>query len=112
MKVEDALYLLGVSEKKILSMKEAVEIIELITRNPETIKDVLITAEERGIIKKEGKTVYISTESSNFPKPRIKRVDCESACRRCNVKIKNCYYVVTDDKELGPYGSECINRIL
>jgi hypothetical protein len=112
MKSDDALLLLAASARRSISVRDAVAIIELVTKNPETIKEVLKTAEERGIISRDGKKITISEGSASFPKPRITRVDCESACRRCGVKIKNCHYIEFEDHRLGPYGSECVNKIL
>jgi hypothetical protein len=112
MKSEEALLLLATSARKTISVRDAVAIIELVTKNPGTIKEVLKTAEEIGIITREEKVITISEGAAGFPKPKITRVDCESACRRCGVKIKNCYYIEFDDHKIGPYGSECVNRIL
>ncbi len=112
MKIEDALLLLAASTRKTVSVRHAVEIIELVTKNPEKIKEILKTAEEMEIIKREEKTIIIAEGAAAFPKPKITRVDCESACRRCGVKIKNCHYIEFEDHRLGPYGSECVNRIL
>ncbi len=103
--------LLGIKKKE-LTVKEAVEIIELVSRDPEAAKEVLKAAEEDGLLRRDGKKIYISTASSNFSRPRIKRLDCESSCRRCGTSIKNCFYIVLEDRELGPFGSECVNKIL
>jgi hypothetical protein len=112
MNVEGALLLLSAAKKREMTVKEAVEIIELVTRNPEFIKTVLETAEERGLIKREGKKVYIAEEGASSFKPRIRRVDCDSSCRRCGIRIKNCFYILIDDYQFGPYGSECVNKVL
>jgi len=111
MKIEDALLLLTAVSEKELSVKEAIEVIELVTKNPEMIKKVLLTAEERGLIQRDGKRLFLMEGSTGFPAPRVRRVDCESSCRRCNIRIKNCYYIMIEDRELGPYGSECVQKI-
>jgi hypothetical protein len=112
MKTLDALLLLAASSRRTMSVRDAVEIIELVTKNPETVKAILETAEEQGIIRRVETTVTILDGSAAFPKPKITRVDCESACRRCGAKIKNCHYIEFEDHRLGPYGSECVNKIL
>jgi predicted methyltransferase len=112
MKIEDALLLLAASACRTMSVREAVEIIELVTRNPAAIKEILKTAEEQGIIERDDKTITISEGAAAFPKPKITRADCDSSCRRCGVRIKNCHYIEFDDHRLGPYGSECVNKIL
>jgi len=111
-KTEDALHLLAASARRTMSVREAVEIIELVTRNPASMKEILKAAEEQGIIERDDKTITISEGAAAFPKPKITRADCESSCRRCGVRIKNCYYIEFDDHRLGPYGSECVNKIL
>jgi hypothetical protein len=112
MEIEDGMLFLLSSKKKVITVREAVEIIEMVTKNPKMIKNVLKTAEERGLLTRNGVNLIISEGASRFPNPWIKRVDCESACKRCGVRIKNCFYVQIDDREFGPYGSECVNRIL
>lgn len=111
MKKEDALLLLLSTGKKEMSIRDAVSIIEMVTKDPLVIREVLESAEEEGLIKRHEKTVYISS-SAPQKKLSIRRVDCDSACKRCGVKIKNCYYIDAGSRELGPYGSECVNRIL
>ncbi|MFQ5800198.1 MAG: DUF5830 family protein [Candidatus Hydrothermarchaeales archaeon] len=112
MKVEEALLLLSSSKRKEMTLKEAVEIIEMVTRDPEVIKHILSEAEERGLIRREGKMVYIAEGVSSLHKPRVKRFDCDSSCRRCGIRIKNCFYILIDDRKLGPYGSVCVNKVL
>ena len=112
MTTNDALQLLAASARMTISVRDAVEIIELVTRNPQTIKEVLKTAEERGIIRRTEKTITILDGAAGFEKPRKIRSDCESSCRRCGVHIKNCYFLVFEDHKLGPYGSECVSKIL
>ncbi|RMF91488.1 MAG: hypothetical protein D6733_01050, partial [Methanobacteriota archaeon] len=110
--IEEGVLLLTGAKKREMTVREAVEIIELVSRNPETIKGVLAAAEERGLIKREGKKVYISEGAGERSRPKIRRVDCDSTCRRCGVRIKNCFYIQIEDYQLGPYGSECVQKML
>ncbi len=111
MKKEDALLLLLNNGRKEMSISEAVSIIEMVTKDPLIIREVLESAEADGLIKRHDKIIYIS---SSGPKKKlsVRRVDCDSACKRCGIRIKNCYYVDAGSKELGPYGSECVSHIL
>ena len=111
-KTEDALHLLAASARRTMSVRDAVEIIELVTKNPQTIKAILEAATKQRIIKRVETTVTILDGAAAFPKPKITRVDCDSSCRRCGVRIKHCHYIEFDDHRLGPYGSECVNKIL
>ena len=111
MKVEDAIHLLAASGNRVMKVKDAVEIIEMVTKHPDAIKEVLKTAEVMGLIKRDEMRIFISGDVEDFPKPKIKKVDCESSCRRCGIKLKNCFYIELDDRRLGPYGSECVSKI-
>jgi hypothetical protein len=111
MKIEEGILLLASSKKKSLTVKEAVEIIELVSRDPRVIKEVLNIAENRGILKRRGTSIEISKGVSGFSKPKVKRLECESSCRRCGLKIKNCFYIEIDDQIFGPFGSECVQKI-
>jgi hypothetical protein len=112
MKVDTALHLLLSSGKKSLTIKEAVELIELVTKDPELIREVLKKGVEQGSLERKETNVAISTGDTVFTKPRIRRFDCDSSCRRCGVKIKNCHYIIIEDEELGPFGSECVRKVL
>jgi hypothetical protein len=109
MKVEDAILLLASAGNREMKVKDAVEIIEMVTS---TIKEVLKNAESMGLIKRNEMSIVISEDFADFPKPKIKKLDCDSACKRCGIKIKNCFYIDLDDRRLGPFGSECVNKIL
>jgi murein endopeptidase len=112
MELEDGILLLLNSKKQVMTVREAVEIIEMVSKDSKYIKNVLKTAEERGLLTRSGVNLTISEGVSRFPNPRIKRFDCDSSCKRCGLRIKNCFYVQIDDREFGPYGSGCVNRIL
>lgn len=108
-KVEQALQLLGMLRGKEITVKEAIEVIELVTSVPELVKETLRRAEERGLIKREKNRIIIS-DAIEF-NAKIRKVKCESNCRRCGRKITNCYFIVLDS-ELGPFGSECIKKLI
>ncbi len=107
-KVEVALKLLTLAEGE-LSLREAMEIIKSVSRLNEVAKLVLELGESRGLIKKEvGRIKIIAPAEKSW---RVERRSCESNCSRCGRRIKNCYYVVFPEGEVGPFGSECINFI-
>ena len=107
-KVELALRLLTLAGRE-LSLKEAMEIIRSVSRLNEVAKLVLELGKSRGLIKREGSRITIITPAEkNW---RIEKRSCESTCSRCGRRIKNCYYVVFPEGEVGPFGSECINFI-
>jgi hypothetical protein len=108
MNIERALGLLGAVKEKELTVKEAVELIELVTKAH--VKDVLKEAEERGLITREGKYVTLS-DDIEIDVPKIKKASCESACTRCGKAITSCYYISFMDDEIGPFGSGCIRKL-
>ncbi len=108
MRVERALGLLAAVTEKEISMKEAVELIELITRT--RVKEVLKAAEERGVITRDKKRVFIS-DGLDFEVPKIKKAECDAACTRCGRAITSCYFVSFFDEDIGPFGGGCIRKL-
>jgi len=110
LKVQQALQLLSMLKGKEITVKEAVALIELVTSVPKLVKEILRTAEESGLIKREKYRMIISDAGIEF-ESKIKKTKCESTCRRCGRKITNCYFIVLQDSELGPFGSECVKKL-
>ena len=108
MKIERALGLLGAVKKKEISVKEAVELIELVTKVH--VKDLLKEAEERGVITRDKKRIIIS-DDIDFEVPKIKKAECEASCMRCGKAITSCYFISFMDDEIGPFGSACIRKL-
>ena len=111
-KVEQALQLLSMLRDKEITIKEAVAIIELVTSVPGLIKETLRRAEERGLIKREKSRLILNFSAANFEfDSKIKRVKCDSACKRCGRKITCCYFILLQDSEIGPFGSGCVRKL-
>ncbi len=109
-KVEQALQLLGMLRGKEITVKEAVAVIELVTNVPELVKETLRRAEEKGLIKREKHRIVVS-DAGFESSAKIKKVKCENNCKRCGRKITNCYFVLLQDSEIGPFGSECVRKL-
>jgi len=110
--VKLAFALLKNTKRKDLSVKEAVEIIELVSKKPEFVKSVLKKAEEEGLIKREKFTVYVTSRASSEERLKVKKAMCIANCRKCGKSITSCYYLVILGKELGPYGSTCVKMLI
>jgi len=108
MKIEHALGLLGAAKGRELSVKEAVELIELVTMT--RVKEVLEEAEERGVIKRKGKRIIVS-DDIEFEVPKIKKAQCDANCTRCGKAITSCYFITFMDDEIGPFGGGCIKKL-
>lgn len=103
--------LLDALEHEELSLAEAVDRIETVTSDPAVTREILETAERRGVIDREGDTVvptthnYLSFESDVISK------EGEFTCRRCGACISTGYFMRFDDAEHGPFGSSCIRKV-
>lgn len=109
--VELGVELLSVLEHGELSLAEAIDRIETVTTNPSLTREILETAEVRGVIEREGDTVvptsgnYVSFESDVIIR------EGEFSCRRCGAGLSTGYFVQFESAEHGPFGSSCIRKV-
>jgi hypothetical protein len=108
-----ALSLLAHLEHGELSVKEAMDRIELVTTVPDKQRAILDLAVERGIVEREGGTIvpvatgtYVSFQRDVVVK------EGDFACRRCGTALSSGHFVRLEDGELGPFGSTCIRTVL
>jgi hypothetical protein len=110
-RVELGVELLAHLEHEELSLAEAVDRIETVSTNPAVTREILETAERRGIIDREGDTVvpttgdYVSFEADVISK------EGEFTCERCGAGLSTGYFVNFDAGEHGPFGSSCIRKV-
>lgn len=111
--IELGLELLAHLEHTELSVKEAMDRIEIVTTSPQRQRDILEEADRRGIVERDGGTVrpvasgtYVSFESDVVVK------DGEFSCERCGAGISEGHFVNFDAEEMGPFGSTCIRKVL
>lgn len=109
--VELGVELLAHLEHDELSVKEAIDRIETITTDPYLTREILDTAEMRGLIDREAGIVrptsgsYVSLESDVVTR------EGEFTCKRCGADITTGYFVQFDAGEHGPFGSSCIRKV-
>ena len=109
--VELGVALLAKFEDHDLSVAEALDRLEAVTTHPRTTRRILDTAEERGLIERDGSTIrprggdYVHFESEVVQK------EGEFTCRRCGTGLTTGYFIDLDAGELGPYGSSCIRKV-
>ncbi len=108
-KIKAGVELLSMLKQKEYSISEILDIIELVTKVPEIKKEILREAEKKGVIKRIEKYITIVYDENKHLK--IKRKRCSANCIRCGREIKNCYFVLLESLELGPFGSECIKKV-
>jgi hypothetical protein len=111
-RIELGVELLAHLEDGELDLTEAVSRIETITTDPAITREILDTAEMRGIIEREDGLVrpqghaYVSFESD------VVRREGEFTCRRCNASLSTGHFVKFDETEHGPFGSSCIRKVM
>lgn len=109
--VELGVALLERLEHDELSLAETVDRIETISTDPRITRQILETAEKRGIIENDGAVVrprsgrYVHFESEVISK------EGEFACRRCGTDLSTGYFITLEAGEIGPFGSTCIRKV-
>jgi len=109
--VELGLELLANLEHEELSVAAAMDRIETITTDPAVQREILDTAEARGIIDRSDGVVapktrdYVSFEADVITK------EGEFTCQRCGTGISTGYFIRFDAGEHGPFGSSCIRKV-
>ncbi|MFQ6050511.1 MAG: DUF5830 family protein [Candidatus Hydrothermarchaeota archaeon] len=107
---ERCMKLLSIIDQNTIPYSEFVNLLELVTFDLEVKKEVIREAQEKGIIKKEGKHIIFCVSEKREFEPKIIKRELENKCRRCGRRIKNCYYIEFSDGRLGPFGSSCIKK--
>ena len=109
--VELGVALLAHLEDGELSLAEAVDRIETVTTDPALTREILDTAELRGVIaREEGVVRSRSGAFVRFERDVIRR-EGEFTCRRCGASLSTGYFIRFDAGEHGPFGSSCIRKV-
>jgi hypothetical protein len=109
--VEVGVALLDALEHEQLSLAEAMDRIESVTTNPACQREILATAERRGIIERDGATVVPATRSYVSFESDVVTKEGEFTCRRCGAGLSTGYFIRFDAGEHGPFGSSCIRKV-
>jgi hypothetical protein len=103
--------LLAHLEYKELPLSEAMDRLETITTDPHLTREILDTAEMRGLLDREDGLVrpsggvYVSFESEVIQR------EGEFTCQRCGADISTGHFIQFDADEHGPFGSSCIRKV-
>lgn len=111
--VELGVELLAHLEHTELSVADAIDRIETVTTNPALQREILDTADMRGIIDREDGLVRPRSRGQyvSFDADVVAR-EGEFTCQRCGATISTGHFVQFDGGELGPFGSTCIRKVL
>jgi len=110
--VELALDLVRHLEAEELRLAELVDRVETVTTNPATTREVLDTAERRGLIERDGARIRTRTGGTflRFDSQVVAR-EGEFECRRCGAGLSTGHFLRFDAGELGPFGSSCVRKV-
>lgn len=104
--------LLAHLEVEELALPEAMDRIETITTDPTVSRDILDTAETRGIIERDGATIRTRTKGVEieFERQVVRRTG-DYDCKRCGKGLSTGHFVQFETGEVGPFGSSCIRKV-
>lgn len=109
--VELGVDLLDAFEDAELSLAEAMDRIESVTADPAVQREILETAELRGVIERQGDTVVPTTGTYVSFEADVVSKEGEFSCRRCGAGLSTGYFIQFDSAEHGPFGSSCIRKV-
>lgn len=99
-------------ERDSLPLSDVVDRIETITTNPALTREILDTAELRGVIDRDGGRIRTRRGSFvRFDRQVVRRAG-DYECRRCGANLDVGHFVRFDAGELGPFGPECVRRVV
>ncbi|WP_435364463.1 DUF5830 family protein [Haloarchaeobius sp. DYHT-AS-18] len=110
-RIELGVELLSKLEDPELSLADAMDRIEVVTRDPAAVREILDTAVMRGVIEREDGVVQ--TTGSGFVSQTSDVVTREGdfECRRCGTGISTGHFIKLEAGELGPFGSSCVRKV-
>lgn len=112
-KRELALELLAHLEHDELDLSAVIDRIETVTTSPALTREILDTAEKRGLIDRNGARIHTSKGGSfvRFESQVVAR-EGDFACRRCGAGLSTGHFIRFEAGELGPFGSSCIRKVV
>jgi len=111
-KVELGVELLAHLEHEELPLSAAIDRIETITTSPTLTREILDTAEKRGVVERENARLRVQRGGTHVSyESQVVQREGEFECRRCGATITTGHFVRLDAGELGPFGSSCIRKV-
>jgi hypothetical protein len=109
--VELGVQLLERLEHRELSLARVIDRIETVTTHPARTREILDTAEKRGIIEREDGVVRVTGGRFLAFQSEVVRRDGEFTCKRCGASLSVGHFMKLEAGELGPFGSSCIRKV-
>ena len=96
-----------------LPLSAVIDRLETITTSPSLTREILDTAERRGLIEREDGQIRVRRGGSfvRFEQQVVAR-DGEFTCRRCGAGLSTSHFISFETGELGPFGSDCIRKVV
>lgn len=110
-RVELGVTLLAHLEHEELTLAEAVDRVETITSSPQMTREILDTAEMRGIVDREDGIVRPKGGSFVRFESQVVSREGEFDCQRCGSSLSTGYFIQFESGEVGPFGSSCIRKV-
>lgn len=111
-RIELGVQLLDHIEDERLPLAEIITRLETITADPAVTREILDTAEMRGIIAREDGVIAVRSGSFLRFEADVIRREGEFSCRRCGADISTGHFVNFEAGEHGPFGSTCIRKVM
>ncbi len=111
--IELGVDLLAHLEADELDLAAAIDRLETVTTNPTLTRDILDTADKRGVIDRDGARLR-TRRGGTFVRFESQVVVREGTfeCRRCGAGVSNGHFIEFESGELGPFGSSCIKKVV
>ncbi|WP_253737102.1 DUF5830 family protein [Halohasta salina] len=111
--IELGVDLLAHLEADDLDLAAVIDRLETVTTNPTLTREILDTADKRGVIDRENGRIrtrrggtFVRFESQ----VTVREGDFE--CRRCGAGLSTGHFIEFESGELGPFGSSCIKKVV
>ena len=109
--VELGVDLLAHLEHEQLPLAAVVDRIETITTDPALTREILDTAETRGLIEREDGLVRPRSGAFLRLDGDVVAREGEFTCRRCGASLSTGHFIQFEAGEHGPFGSSCIRKV-
>jgi hypothetical protein len=110
-RVELGVALLEHLEHEELPLPAVIDRVETITTDPTLTREILDTAELRGVIEREEGVIRPTGGAYVRFQRDVVRRDGEFTCRRCGADLATGHFIQFEAGELGPFGSSCIRTV-
>lgn len=110
-RIELGVELLANLEHEELSLADVMDRLEGISEDPAVTREILDTAELRGVIDRDGTVIRPQRGTFvRFQRQVVSR-EGEFTCTRCERSLSTGYFIRFEAGEHGPFGSECIKKV-